>query len=72
MNRQAAEFLCSFDDNHYITVLWGGFFWPFHRVIKGFHQQQTIQYGFKHKDLWEASIVGLIPPSPLAGSDWGN
>ena len=72
LNRQAADFLRSFEDNHYITVVWGAFFWPIHRDIKGFHPPHTIQYGFKHKDLWEARIAALTPVSPLVGSESGN
>ena len=51
LNRNAADFLRSFDDNHWVTLAWGRFFWPIHRDIKGFNPPQTVQYGFKHEDL---------------------
>ncbi|MFQ6029868.1 MAG: hypothetical protein ACE5Q6_20525, partial [Dehalococcoidia bacterium] len=50
--RQTADFLREFDDNHWVTLVWGKFFWQVHRDIKGFHAPQTVQYGFKHEDLW--------------------
>ncbi len=50
--RQAADFLRSFEDNHWVTLHWAKFFWPVHKDIKGFHPPQTVQTGFKHEDLW--------------------
>ena len=50
--RRSADFLRSFEDNHWITLAWGRFFWPVHRDIKGFNPPKTVQYGFKHEDLW--------------------
>lgn len=39
-------------DNHWVTLVWGRFFWQMHRDVKGFHPPQTVQYGFKHEHLW--------------------
>ena len=39
-------------DNHWVTLVWGRFFWQMHRDVKGFHPPQTVQYGFKHEDIW--------------------
>jgi ABC-type transport system substrate-binding protein len=39
-------------DNHWITLYWGKFFWLIHEDIRGFNPPQTVQYGFKHEDLW--------------------
>ena len=50
--RESADFLRSFDDNHWITLTWASFVWPVHRDIKGFNPPQTLNYGFKHEDLW--------------------
>ena len=52
MLRETAEFLRSFEDNHWVTVFWGRFFWQMHRDVKGYHPAQTIQYGLKHEHLW--------------------
>ena len=46
------DFLRSFEDNHWITVYWGKFFWLVHKDIKGFNAPNTVQYVFKHEDLW--------------------
>ena len=52
--REAADFLRSFRDNHWITLAWGGgrFSWLVRRDIRGFNPPQTSHYGFKHEDLW--------------------
>ena len=50
--RQTADFLRSFEDNHWVTLHWAKFFWPVHEDIKGFHPQQSNQTGLKHEDLW--------------------
>ena len=52
--REAADFLRSFRDNHWITLAWGGgrISWLVHRDIHGFNPPQTLGYGFKHEDLW--------------------
>lgn len=39
-------------DNHWVTLFWGKFFWLVHEDIRGFNPPQTVQYGFKHEDLW--------------------
>ena len=52
INREAADFLRTFDDNHWVTLVWGRWFWQVNRDIKGFHPPKTVQYGFKHEDLW--------------------
>ncbi len=49
---EAEPFLRSFDDNHWVTLYWGKYFWPVHRDIRGFNPPQTLQYGFTHEDLW--------------------
>jgi len=50
--KEVEDFLRSFEDNHWITVYWGKFFWLVHKDIKGFSAPNTVQYGFKHEDLW--------------------
>ncbi len=49
--REAADIL-RVGDNHWVTLVWGRFFWQMHRDIKGFHPPQTVQYRFKHEDIW--------------------
>ena len=49
--REAADILRE-GDNHWVTLVWGRFFWQMHRDVKGFNPPQTVQYGFKHEDLW--------------------
>ena len=41
-----------FEDNHWVTLYWGQFFWLVHEDIRGFNAPATIQYSFKHEDLW--------------------
>ena len=41
-----------FEDNHWVTLYWGKFFWLTHEDIKGFNAPATVQYSFKHEDLW--------------------
>ena len=50
--QKVEDFLRSFEDNHWITVYWGKFFWLVHKDIKGFNAPNTVQYVFKHEDLW--------------------
>ncbi|MCI0893389.1 MAG: ABC transporter substrate-binding protein [Chloroflexi bacterium] len=50
--RETADFLRGFEDNHWVTLVWGRWFWQVHRDIKGFNPPKTVQYGFKHEDLW--------------------
>ncbi len=39
-------------DNPSTTLYWGKFFWLVHEDIRSFNVPQTVQYGFKHEDLW--------------------
>ena len=41
-----------FADGHWVTLYWGKFFWLTHEDIKGFNAPATVQYSFKHEDLW--------------------
>lgn len=41
-----------YSDNHWVTLFWGKFFWLVNEDIRGFNPPQTVQYGFKHEDLW--------------------
>ena len=41
-----------YEDNHWVTLFWGKFFWLVNEDIQGFNPPQTVQYGFKHEDLW--------------------
>lgn len=41
-----------FSDNHWVTLYWGKFFWLTHEDIKGFNAPATVQYSFKHEDIW--------------------
>ena len=41
-----------YEDNHWVTLFWGKFFWLVHEDIRAFNPPQTVQYGFKHEDLW--------------------
>ena len=41
-----------FEDNHWVTLYWGQFFWLTHEDVKGFNAPATVQYSFKHEDLW--------------------
>ena len=50
--KEVEDFLRGFEDNHWITVYWGKFFWLVSKDIKGFNAPNTVQYGFKHEDLW--------------------
>jgi len=43
-----------FTDNHWVTLYWGKFFWLTHEDIQGFNAPKTVQYSFKHEDLWLA------------------
>jgi hypothetical protein len=61
MLRELVEFLVptnpddptvGYEDNHWITLLWGRFFWLAHEDIRGLHTPQTVQYGFKHEHIW--------------------
>lgn len=52
--RETEDFLRSFEDNHWVTLFWGKFFWPVHKDIRGLNPPQTVQYGFTYEDLWLA------------------
>ena len=41
-----------FTDNHWVTLFWGKFFWLTHEDVQGFNAPATVQYSFKHEDLW--------------------
>ena len=41
-----------FTDGHWVTLYWGKFFWLTHEDIQGFNAPATVQYSFKHEDLW--------------------
>jgi ABC-type transport system substrate-binding protein len=41
-----------YEDNHWVTLFWGRFFWMMDAKIEGFNAPQTVQYGFKHDHLW--------------------
>jgi len=41
-----------FNDGHWVTLYWGKFFWLTHEDIQGFNAPATVQYSFKHEDLW--------------------
>ncbi len=52
INKEAELWLHSFEDNHWVTLQLGGLLWMVHRDVKGFNAPQTVQYQFKHEDLW--------------------
>ena len=52
INKEAELWLASFEDNHWVNLLLGQLFWLVHKDIKGFNAPITVQYGFKHEDLW--------------------
>ena len=41
-----------YEDNHWVTLFWGRFFWMMDAKLKGFNAPQTVQYGFQHDHLW--------------------
>jgi hypothetical protein len=41
-----------FTDNHWVTLLWGRFFWLADKDVQGLNTPQTVQYGFKNEQLW--------------------
>jgi peptide/nickel transport system substrate-binding protein len=47
-----ADLSQGYEDNHWVTLFWGQFFWLVHEDIQGFVAPKTVQYGFKHEDLW--------------------
>jgi peptide/nickel transport system substrate-binding protein len=52
INKEAELWMAEFEDNHWVTMLLGQLFWIVHKDIKGFHAPVTVQYGFKHEDIW--------------------
>ena len=52
INKEAELWLHGFEDNHWVTMQLGGLLWMVHRDVKGFNAPQTVQYQFKHEDLW--------------------
>ena len=52
INREAELWMAEFSDNHWVTMLLGQLFWIVHKDIKGFNAPVTVQYGFKHEDIW--------------------
>lgn len=52
INKEAELWLHSFEDNHWVTMQLGQLFWIVHQDIKGFNAPSTVQYQFKHEDLW--------------------
>ena len=52
INKEAELWLHSFEDNHWVTLQLGQPFWLVHQDVKGFNAPATLQYGFKHEDLW--------------------
>ncbi len=52
INKEAELWLHSFEDNHWVTMQLGQLFWLVHRDVKGFNAPSTVQYQFKHEDLW--------------------
>ena len=52
INKEAERWLHEFSDNHWVSLTLGQNFWVVHQDIKGFVAPQTVQYGFKHEDIW--------------------
>ena len=52
INKEAETWLHSFTDNHWVTLQLGQLFWIVHKDVKGFNAPSTVQYQFKHEDLW--------------------
>ena len=57
-----------YQDNHWVTLYWGKFFWLVHEDIRGFNVPQTVRYGFKHEDLWLDRTEAQTPPPIPAGN----
>ena len=57
-----------YEDNHWVTLYWGKYFWLVHEDIRGFNVPQTVQYGFKHEDLWLDRTKAPTPPPIPAGN----
>ena len=52
INKEAETWLHEFSDNHWVTLQLGQLFWIVHQDVKGFNAPSTVQYQFKHEDLW--------------------
>ena len=52
INKEAEWWLHEFHNNHWVSLTLGRNFWVMNRDIKGFNAPQTLQYGFKHENLW--------------------
>ena len=52
INKEAEIWLNEFSDNHWVTLQLGQLYWLVHKDIKGFNAPSTVQYQFKHEDLW--------------------
>ncbi len=52
INKEAELWLHSFEDNHWVTLQLGQLFWLVNQDVKGFNAPSTVQYQFKHEDLW--------------------
>ena len=52
INKEAERWLHEFSNNHWVSLTLGQNFWVVHRDVKGFVAPQTVQYGFKHEDIW--------------------
>ena len=52
INKEAELFLHEFSDNHWVTLQLGQLYWLVHQDVKGFNAPSTVQYQFKHEDLW--------------------
>ena len=52
INKEAELWLHEFSDNHWVTLQLGQLFWIVHKDVKGFNAPSTVQYQFKHEDLW--------------------
>ena len=52
INKEAELWLNEFSDNHWVTFQLGQLYWLVHKDVKGFNAPTTVQYQFKHEDLW--------------------
>ena len=52
INKEAELWIHDFSDNHWVTLQLGQLYWLVHRDVKGFNAPSTVQYGFKHEDVW--------------------
>ncbi len=52
INQEAELWLNEFSDNHWVTFQLGQLYWLVHKDVKGFNAPSTVQYQFKHEDIW--------------------